>query len=62
MGQEKNQEFREWAKKKKNKPITCFSFGPYKDVPFEDVPTSFLKWFVENGSGTQELYEIVEKI
>lgn len=55
-------EFQEWAKKRKAKPITCFPFGPYKDVPFTDVSTKYLKQFVEYGSGTRELYETVEQI
>lgn len=56
------EDFKKWAKEKKKKPITSFSFGPYKGVNFEDVPTSFLKWFVENGTGTKELYDTVEQI
>lgn len=54
------EEFRKWAANRK--PPTCFHFGVHKDVPFSEVPTKYLEWFINEGHGTRELYDAVSVI
>jgi hypothetical protein len=60
MDKQKKDEFRAFIKNRK--PITSFHFGDYKDIPFEEVPTWYLEWWINNGQGTRELYITVEQI